>query len=388
MFAVKARILLRQLHLWAGLCFGSLFVLAGLTGSVMVWMDELDHFLNPDLFKLSTMTGGMTQDLISITPDRLQATIERLTIDPRYGPPTQITIPEMTNEPLVAWYRNAPSKQVFSFNLAISRQVMVNPFTLQIMGERNWGEIGLSRRLLMSTLFHLHRYLLAGEVGKTIIGISGLVLFITSTAGLVLWWPKHSLTALRQALTISWNSWPRFNHSFHRTTGLLAAPVLLMLGFSGWYFNLPKWVTPVVSSIATVSAPVPPRKGPIPAHGTPLSPKEIMHTAQMLFPDARISRVVLPAQPSIHYEIRMRQPGEVRQGDGATRITLDAFNANVLQVKNPLHAPAGDVFLGWLFPLHNGEAFGMYSRIFMSCFGIVPLLFMLTGTAIWLKRRR
>jgi uncharacterized iron-regulated membrane protein len=137
MFAVKARTLLKQLHLWAGLCFGSLFVLAGLTGSVIVWMDELDHFLNPDLFKLGTMTGGMTEDLISITPDRLQATIEHLIADPRYGRPTQITIPEMANEPLVAWYRNAPSKQAFSFNLAISRQVMVNPLTLQIMGERN-----------------------------------------------------------------------------------------------------------------------------------------------------------------------------------------------------------------------------------------------------------
>ncbi len=384
----KARILLRQLHLWIGLCFGTLFVLAGLTGSVLVWTDEIDHFLNPDLFNASPATNTNANASTHLTPARLQAVLDRLIVDPHYGQPTQITIPAEANAPFVAWYRNSPSKHPLSIHLDISRQVMIHPLTLQIIGERNWGEIGLSRRQLMSTLFHFHRYLLVGEVGKTIIGVTGLVLFITSVVGIALWWPKLNLKAWRQALTISCTqSWPRFNYSFHRAAGFFAAPILLMVGFSGWYFNLPKWVTPVVGSIATVSAPLAMRKDATP-QSTPLSAQEVMHTAQAIFPDARISRVGLPSKSSMHYEIRMRQHGEIRQGDGATRITIDAFNAKVLQIRNPLQAPAGDAFLGWLFPLHTGEAWGIYGRIFMSCFGIMPLLFMVTGIAIWLKRKK
>jgi uncharacterized iron-regulated membrane protein len=384
----KTRSLLRQFHLWAGLCFGTLFALSGLTGSAIVWLHELDNMLNPDLFQVAPASGVIPDASASITPARVQQAFERLAADPRYGRPTQITLSAQANETLVAWYRSGPSTQASPLALQTSRQVMLNPDTLQIAGERNWGNIGMSRRLLMPTLFHLHRYLLAGEIGKTAIGISALVLVITSSAGALLWWPKRQRKALRQAFTISrGGSWPRFFHSSHRVAGFFAAPVLIMLGFSGWYFNLPKWVTPIVSSVATVSA-SPRQINRMPVSGAPLSPGQAMQAAQALFPNARISRIALPATPSVPYEIRLRQPGEIRQGDGATRITIDAYTGNILQVRDPLQAPGGDIFLNWLFPLHSGEAFGNAGRIFISAFGFLPLLFLLTGLAVWIKRKK
>lgn len=384
----KTRSLFRQFHLWVGLCFGGLFVLSGLTGSAIAWLHELDSMLNPDLFHVAPASGVTSDAPAAITPAKVQQAFERLAADPHYGRPTQITLPAQANQTLIAWYRGGPSSQTSPLVLQTSRQVMVNPYTLQIAGERNWGEIGISRRLLMPTLFHLHRYLVAGEVGKTVIGISGLVLLITSVTGLVLWWPKRNRKALRQALTISHGgSWPRFNHSFHRAAGFFAAPVLIMLGFSGWYFNLPKWVTPIVSSVATVSA-SDKQTNQVPVRGAPLSPGQAMEAAQALYPDARISRIALPARPSMPYEIRVRQPGEIRRGDGATRITIDAYSGKMLQVRDPLRAPGGDMFLNWLFPLHSGEAFGNAGRIFISCFGAVPLLFLMTGLAVWLKRKK
>jgi uncharacterized iron-regulated membrane protein len=41
-----------------------------------------------------------------------------------------------------------------------------------------------------------------------------------------------------------------------------------------------------------------------------------------------------------------------------------------------------------MYPLHTGEAFGMPGRIFISAFGLAPLLFALTGVLIWWKRQR
>lgn len=384
----KARSLFRQLHLWIGLCFGGLFVLSGLTGSAIVWLHELDSMLNPDLFHAVPAPGVIPDAPASITPARLEQAFARLTADPHYGRPTQMTLPAQANETLIAWYRSGPSSQASPLVLQTSRQVMVNPYTLQIAGERNWGDVGVSRRLLMPTLFHLHRYLVAGEFGKTVIGVSGLVLLITSIAGALLWWPKLNWKKLRQALTISHGgSWPRFNHSVHRAGGFFAAPVLVMLGFSGWYFNLPKWVTPIVSSVATVSASAK-QINQMPVSGAPLSPGQAMQAAQALYPDARISRIALPAKPSMPYEIRLRQPGEIRQGDGATRVTIDAYNGKILGVRDPLRAPGGDVFLNWLFPLHSGEAFGQAGRIFISVFGLAPLLFLVTGLAVWTKRKK
>jgi uncharacterized iron-regulated membrane protein len=168
--------------------------------------------LNPELFHAAPASGLRAGDRAPITPATVQAAVDRLNADPLYGRPTQLNLPAHAGEVMVAWYRSARPGGGSPLATDIARQVMVNPYTLQIAGERNWGKIGASRRLLMPTLFHLHRYLAAGELGKTVIGISGLVLLITSIAGVVLWWPKRNRKALRHAFTISRRgSWSRFN---------------------------------------------------------------------------------------------------------------------------------------------------------------------------------
>ncbi|MGK9806625.1 PepSY domain-containing protein, partial [Salmonella enterica subsp. enterica] len=70
--------------------------------------------------------------------------------------------------------------------------------------------------------------------------------------------------------------------------------------------------------------------------------QQAVTAAQALYPQAIVSRVSFPRQPTDAYEIRLRQPGEVRQGSGATRLWLDAYTGARLGVRDPLAAPAGD----------------------------------------------
>jgi uncharacterized iron-regulated membrane protein len=295
-----------------------------------------------------------------------------------------VTLPESGGEVAIAWYRLP--RQGGPFAPERSRQVMVDPASLAITGERVWGEPGLSRPLLMPTLFDLHRYLLAGDVGKTIIAVSGLALLFTSVVGLVLAWPKATIAAWRKALTVAYRgSWPRFHYSFHRAAGIVAAPVLALLGFSGCLFNQPQWITPVVASVAAVT----PQDKPKAAPGRELiGVARAAQAAQDAFPAARVSRVALPAKPGLPYEIRLRQPGEVRQGDGSTRVTVDAATGRIVRVRDPLRGPGGDRFLDWQFPLHTGEAFGLPGRTVISVVGLAPAAFMVTGIAVWWRRRK
>jgi uncharacterized iron-regulated membrane protein len=236
----------------------------------------------------------------------------------------------------------------------------------------------------MPTLFHLHRYLLAGAAGKTVIAVSGLALLFMSVVGLVLWWPKATVAAWRKAFTVAHRgSWPRFNVSFHRAAGAVVAPVLAVLGFSGCLFNQPQWIRPVVGSVAAVS----PQEKIQGGAADNIGAARAAQTAAGLFPAARVSRVGLPAKPGMPYEIRLRQPGEVRQGDGNTRVTVDAATGRVLRVRDPLHAPAGDAFIDWQFPLHTGEAFGTVGRAVISIVGLSPAAFLVTGLAVWWRRR-
>ncbi len=378
----RLRVLLVKLHLYIGLWLGLLFVLLGLTGTVLSWRHEIDAALNPELLVASESVP------LPLRADTVQQVVARLKADPQYGKPRMLMLPVSERDVFIAWY-HVKEPGTGSVVPGRSRQVMVDPATLAIKGERVWGEPGLSRPLLMPTLFHLHHYLLAGDTGKTVAGVGGMLLLFTVLAGIALWWPKLKARAIVQAFRITHGgSWWRLNYSLHRAGGILAAPVLATIAFSGWYLNLPKWVTPLVGSVMTVTAPARPASTPPYEGAMPMGVQQAVTAAQALYPQAIVSRVSFPRQPTDAYEIRLRQPGEVRQGSGATRLWLDAYTGARLGVRDPLAAPAGDTVLNWMYPLHTGEAFGMPGRIFISAFGLAPLLFALTGVLIWWKRQR
>lgn len=205
---------------------------------------------------------------------------------------------------------------------------MIDPGSLRIVGERRWGELGLSLPLLIPTLFHLHRYLFAGDVGKTTVAVVGLGVVILSVLGLVLWWPKLTWAGLRSAVTVRFGgSWPRFNYTSHRAIGLFAAPVFVLLGVAGVYFNMPAWIVPVVNAVAPVT---PSNKKLVTSGEGGVTPAAAMLIAQERFPQGRLSRIGLPAKLTAPYEVRLRQPGELRMGDGATRVSIDAGTGQIL----------------------------------------------------------
>ena len=378
MVSGRLRTILVKLHLYIGLVFGLLFVMMGLTGTVISWRDEIDTWLNPDLLQATSATR------IPVGAATVESVTAKLMSDPQYGKPNLLMLPTDEHDVFIAYYpiqgpQAMPGR---------SRQVMVDPITLAVKGERLFGVPGISRQQIMPTLFHLHRYLLSGDTGKTITGVTGMMLFFTVLMGVVLWWPKLRLRALKQSVRITHGgSWSRFIYTFHRAGGIFVAPVLATIAFSGWYLNLPKWVTPIISTVMTVSPPPKHQSATPPAGTHAITPAQAMTAAQQQFPGAQVTRISLPRKPGDAYEIRLRQEGEVRADSGATRLWLDAYTGHPLGARDPRDAPSGDTFVNWLFPLHTGEAFGVYGRAFITVFGLIPLAFAVTGVLIWWKRR-
>jgi len=374
----------RDIHLYAALVFGALFVMSGLTGVLLAWNHELDAALNPALLQ-SRPPAGTPQGAPTVAPERVEQIVRTLTAMPGYGKPSSVMMPDDEHDVFVVWYRPAVRGKTL-FGTDLQRQVMLDQFTLEILGERNYGEFGLSRPLLMPTLFHLHRYLLAGEGGKALIGISGGVLFLTSLLGLALWWPQMKWSSFWKSLTVRGHVTSRqFNYSFHRAAGFFATPLLALLGFSGLAMNLPDVVRPIVGAVAPLDARE--KLANSPADGRkPISITTAMAAAQAAVPEGRISRVNI-GTGKVPFELRMRQAAEVRKGDGNTRISIDSFSGEILRLRDPLKAPSGETFFNWMFPLHSGEAFGLPGRMLISFTGLTPFLFMLTGLVLWLGRR-
>lgn len=351
----------------------------GLTGSILSWRHEIDQWLNPNLF---TVPANEKKSPVAERPEDLERLLVKLS-ETQTTTPSRIELPEDNRHPIIVWYKSNADKEK-----GVSRQLMVNPDTGAILGERYWGRSGFSREQIMPTIFHLHHYLLAGETGKLILSIAAIIVVLLSLSGILLWWPKARWQALRQALTTGkFVSWRALNFRLHRAAGFYFAPVFLTLAITGIYFNFPNWITPIIGQMMPVSVPV---KKPEQTAGEnrSLPLHQILQVAQRQFPDAKMTRLSFPAKSGNVLEVRLRQPNEVRKGAGSTRIAIDMRDASILQLTDPQRLQGGNLLMNWFFPLHTGEAFGITGRIFISLTGIIPLLFILSGLWLWLRRRR
>ena len=381
--------LFRRIHCWLALPFALFLILQGLTGAAITWKHELDVRLNRELMQVPI------SDQIEFSTNKrlpISVLLEDLVRTENGISPSMLELPEKRNEAFIAWYKSSQSKGDQS-EKKTTRQVMINPYTGVVMGERITGETGFSPTQLMPSLVSLHRQLLSGDNGKLLVSINGIVLLILALSGIYLWWPVWKLKAWRQAITISHQgSWKRFNFSLHRAAGFYTAPFFLIIATTGIYFNHSEWITPFFSpwlptTVIVKNTHDAADKNIDQRTTKNLNLEQVISLAQQQFPLARVSRIKLPETVNGKYEIRLHQPGELREGSGATRVTIDAEDGKIIKVSDPLKGTPENRFYSYFFPLHSGEIFGVTSKIVVTIVGLLPLLFAISGTLIWWRRR-
>ena len=84
-------------------------------------------------------------------------------------------------------------------------------------------------------------------------------------------------------------------------------------------------------------------------------------------------------------------PGDIadsagRRGRGGSRCGAAGTGA-ILAVRDTRQDPAGERFMDWMHPLHNGEAFGLVGRVLACVGGLLPVLLLVTGWLRWRHKR-
>ena len=113
--------------------------------------------------------------------------------------------------------------------------------------------------------------------------------------------------------------------------------------------------------------------------------------AQAHFPQATLRWVETPKGALGVFRVNLWQPGEPGFRFPRTQVWIDAYSGDVLAIRDPRdpqRQSAGDTFLDWQHPLHNGEAFGLPGRILACIAGLLPALLWVTGVMRWLHKRR
>jgi uncharacterized iron-regulated membrane protein len=363
------RLIWLKVHLWLALSAGFFFVLIGLTGSISVYREGIDEFLNPQL--VIDNPQGEWQSL-----DRIMASV-RDAHPKRYGSWT-LEMPRSPHSMMTAWY-DKPRETYFELYAPL--MVSVNPYTAEVVTSRFWGET------VTTWLLDVHTQLLMNRFGWDTVGILGALLAVSVCSGLYLWWP--GFINIVSALKINHRMGViKLIFDVHRVTGVFVAPILLLLAVTGFMLSYPAIMESVVGTsgmahgetgrtIASTATP----------HDHPTGLESAEFIARGTFPRTTLRRITTPAGDAGVYRINLRQPGEVNQRHPFTTVWVDRWSGQVKEARDPFRFTAGETFLTWIWPLHTGEALGHTARFVWFLSGLGLFFMYVSGVLRWLYRR-
>ncbi|MBL8176843.1 MAG: PepSY domain-containing protein [Bryobacterales bacterium] len=359
---LSARAWLFQIHLWTGLIAGLYALAIGITGSILVFREEIVAWESSAFSRLQPQPGRPYA-----SPDSWLAAARHAA-----GPKAilNFTFPETPSDPLIAG----------AFTPAGPRRYFFNPYTAQLLGvhARNGG--------LLTFLEHLHHNLLLGRPGRLWNGIGALALLLLALTGIVIWWPGRKLWK-RRLLIDPKTSWKRINFDLHHAIGFWAIAGFSLLCITGAWFTWPQFFRASIARIYPLSKPQPQPKAVAPPGAHPLPFSALLDAAARAVPGKTAKRASLPPPGPQPVRINLGAPGD---GEPffrtATTVTLDPYTAAVLRIEGPHTKTTGDRILSWMGPLHFGNFGGMAVKWLYFFLGLtMPVLF-LSGFLMWWLR--
>jgi uncharacterized iron-regulated membrane protein len=365
------RRVLAFLHLWAGLILGVPLVVLGLTGSILVFEHELDRWTKPELYAASS---GAKRSVAEIVAAARKAGPERLV-------PAMVGLPEEPGDPaivrLVPPGRGGPGVQG-------AIQVFVDPGSLAVLGTREPTDS------ILRQIFLLHANLMVrgDRTGREIIGWLGVIMLGFGLTGLYLWWPRNG--RWHQAFLIKRSSTSyRFNRDLHGAAGIWGLAVFVLVSFSGVYLAFPQTIGPAITTILPgedLRARASQIRVPPATDKQPLSPDEALSIARERLPEAEARAISLPGRPDQPVRISMAR-SQAWAGAPPINVFLDPFTREILAVQDPRSFSLGELVLAYQHALHEGGGLGPVWRLLVFLSGFLPLVFAITGTMMWLKKR-
>jgi uncharacterized iron-regulated membrane protein len=351
-----------QIHLWAGIGVGLYVFVIGLTGSVLMFREELAGPHPEVVAAAETSAPAVGIPEVVATARAARPSGELLGVYAPAGP----------REPFIAWVQE---------NEVID-PVMVHPTTGAILGVRR-------QQAWLGWLQDLHFYLLGGDTGLVVNGIGGLLLLAMGLTGLVIWWP--GVGNWRRSLTVDFTrNWRRINWDLHSATGFWTSALLVMWAASGAYFAFPAEFRAVVNALSTLTAAEPAvASAPQPSGSgeRSLDLSAVMAVARDTVPGATLARVSFPRTEAAALQVVMA-PGGVRRSNeiGYVSLYFDRDDGALLEQRKHDVASVGDFVMAWVGTVHTGSFGGWPVKILWAVLGLAPSLLFVTGVLMWWNR--
>jgi uncharacterized iron-regulated membrane protein len=376
-------------HRYVGLACLIFLVIEGVTGSVLVFRQQLDALLNPTLYRTAS-TGAAGA---ALSPGELVRAVES------EDPAARVTSVPLTLRPgtaavleVVARHADGQVDDKAGEPLAYD-ELFADPISGHIIGRR-LNVAGWALPHLMQGVYQLHVDLMGGTAGRWILGIAAGLWALGTCVGLYLtlpragpfwkkWQPAWKVRA-------AWRM-PGSLLELHRASGLWLLLATLVLSLTGF----------AMSSFSELTAPLATRLSP--SHVAALNDDSLASAPRLrgreLGFDAATQRArafaakrdaaLKPATASYDADANLYRIGFTRSGRlewsrlGPIYYSIDASSGALAYVDDPYRDSAGRVVIRSLYPLHSGQVLGWATRLLVFLTGVVVAEMAVTGGWMW-----
>jgi uncharacterized iron-regulated membrane protein len=202
-----------QVHMWSGIGLGLYVLVVSVTGSIVVYSNEL-------YFAATRPPVVLTPSGPRLTEDELKAAAARAY--PGYA--------------VISMGSGQKPDQAVSVTLGGRggrKDRLFNPYTGADLGDSVPFGIHFVTRLL-----ELHDDLMAGNTGRSVNGFGAVMLLILAMTGIVVWWP--GIKTWRRSLVLRRGvGWRRFTWDLHSVIGFWTLGIIVLFAVSGAYLGNP-----------------------------------------------------------------------------------------------------------------------------------------------------
>jgi uncharacterized iron-regulated membrane protein len=418
------KVFFRRIHLYLALAAGLVFFVQCLTGTVLIFEEEITHAVHPERYTVAVATGQPRLPLAQLASQYQQANPKSKVLGFKVYADPERTV-ELT-------YRDSKAKPGGPRGEGGGRGEMgrtqseggrnqgatggeraqrnaggregrgeggpggpgkgrpergstayLNPYTGQVLGLQTEKQLPVFK-----FAEDLHRRLLAGEVGKALSGLSALFILVITATGIVLWWPK-TRAMLTGRLRIKWGaSGKRLTHDLHIVLGFYTSLFLFGIALTGVIMSY-RWATESLFTL-TNSRPTVGLLAPVSAQ--PSSPRAVaydaaLRTGQATYRTAEFWRVGAPKDSAAAIAVSAPSTLPLRSA-GLDTLFVDRTTGAALGQHLYARQAAGSQLRRLAKPLHTGELGGIWTKILAFVVTLCSLTFPITGVLMWLNRTR
>ena len=344
-------------HRWLGIIVGIHLLLLGLSGSYLVYTEEIDSFFKPALKNASAAAQPIDLEKV------IRSAQQGLEID---ALPTrmQIASPDSGYNHRVTF--NIPKgEQRRRFITAY-----VDSATFAYKGSENF------RETLGGFLFIFHHDLFSGPTGRTLVAVTGVLSMLLLLGGLYLWWPKKGKPWKRVLKYNKQRSFLGTNLELHKFFGFYSLILMAIVTFSGIYLARPDWFFPRNPGAGGGRG-----GGPEAAEKVELiSLKTLQETLAPLLSENKIAQLRFDAKDAKLSALAADKDGPIIGWEW--NLQNGALHKTKMASEKTFKDKFGDLQRAW----HVGGFWGELGRLLVFISGLLPLLFYFTGVYYWWKR--